>query len=63
MPERAYRVTLIPLAGGAPGLVRLRRALKVLLRHYRLRAAAIEEIGSCDEAHNIAPARAREGDG
>src|SRR5260370_37387371 len=25
MPERAYRVTLIPLPGGAPALVRLRQ--------------------------------------
>jgi hypothetical protein len=44
MAERLYRVTLVPLPGGAPGLVRLRQALKSLLRIHRLRCRSVEEI-------------------
>jgi hypothetical protein len=50
-PSRAgagltYRVTLRPLpqGDGPPALVRLRKALKVLLRSFRLRAVRVEEL-------------------
>lgn len=40
-----FRVTLRPLPGGnVPPLVRLRLALKVLLRAFRLRCTGIEEL-------------------
>lgn len=43
----SWRVTLVPLpaaAGDAPAMVRLRKALKALLRRYRLRCTLIAEI-------------------
>ena len=47
MEERAFRVVLVPLPGGLPGLVRLRQALKSLPRTHRLRCRSIEEIELC----------------
>jgi hypothetical protein len=41
-----YRITLAPLPGGTPPIVRLRRGLKTLLRRYRLRCKAVEELGA-----------------
>jgi hypothetical protein len=45
-PERpqAVQLTLRPLARDAPPMVRLRIALKVLLRCFGLKCAAIEEM-------------------
>jgi hypothetical protein len=40
----SYRVTLVPLPGSPPAIVRLRRALKTLLRTYRLRCMVVEAI-------------------
>lgn len=39
-----YRLTLVPLPGGLPPSVRIRGALKVLLRSFRLRCASLEEL-------------------
>ncbi len=39
-----YRLVLVPLPGDPPPGVRLRRALKALLRTYRLRCAAVEAV-------------------
>ena len=42
-----FRITLDAIPGGdAPPEIRLRQALKALLRRYRLRCTAIEELGS-----------------
>ena len=42
MPEPDYRITLRPAPGHAtPGIVRLRKALKCLLRSYGLRCIYI----------------------
>jgi hypothetical protein len=44
MPESAYRLVLIAFPGGTPALVRLRQALKTLLRIHRLRCQSVEEL-------------------
>ncbi len=41
----SFRLTLEPLPGGPPPEARLRKALKALLRRYRLRCTGIETIG------------------
>ena len=43
--DRIFLVELKATAGDVPGEVRLRRALKCLLRSFGLRAVRIEEIG------------------
>lgn len=44
-PSPRFRVTLAPLPGGnVPAAARLRLALKILLRAFRLRAVAVEEV-------------------
>ncbi len=54
----SYRVTLVPLPGDVPPLVRLRKALKALLRAYRLRCENVEELaGGVAEADCPGPAR------
>jgi hypothetical protein len=40
----SYRITLEPSPGGTPPEIRLRRALKVLFRTFRLRASRVEEL-------------------
>jgi len=59
MSERAYRLTLIPLPGGAPALVRVRQALKTLLRIHRLRCESVEELEPA--AAQPSPSAPREG--
>jgi hypothetical protein len=44
-PRRFFRITLRALPGGAPAEVRLRRALKALLRAFRFRAERVEDLG------------------
>lgn len=39
-----FRLILVPLAGDPPPLVRLRSALKALLRAYRLRCETVEQL-------------------
>jgi hypothetical protein len=39
-----FRLVLVPLSDERPPLVRLRAALKTLLRRYRLRCEAVEEL-------------------
>src|ERR1700682_1069331 len=43
--RRIFRLTLRALPGEAPAEVRLRRALKVLLRAFRFRAERVEDLG------------------
>jgi|GEM_PF-5629600 len=42
--QSAYRITLVALSGDPPAIVRLRRALKTLLRAYRLRCRLVEAL-------------------
>jgi len=48
-PRPDYRLTLRPLPGAAPAVVRLRRLLKSLLRAYGFRALAVEELARADD--------------
>jgi hypothetical protein len=41
---RDYVLRLVALPDGVPAAVRLRRALKTLLRAYRLRCVSVEEV-------------------
>jgi hypothetical protein len=55
-PRRIFRLTLRALPGEAPAEVRLRRALKVLLRAFRFRAERVEDLG---DGEPRGPPRAR----
>jgi hypothetical protein len=48
MPER-FRVTLVDAGGDVPAAIRLRQALKVCLRRFRLRAAEAVELGEGED--------------
>jgi hypothetical protein len=41
-----YRLTLRPLPGSCPPIVRLRQLLKVAVRAFRLRCVAVEELSA-----------------
>lgn len=43
-PRRRFRLTVEALDSSIPVTVRLRKALKALLRAYRLRCEAVEEV-------------------
>jgi hypothetical protein len=46
MSEERYIVTMKPEGAGPPGIIRLRRALKCLLRSFGLRAIDVREVSN-----------------
>jgi hypothetical protein len=57
MPER-YRVLLVDVGADTPAAVRLRRALKLFLRRFNLRAVEVLEV---PEGPGGAPGQVRPG--